>query len=105
MKCCRSPREPARNERAPVDLARRHFWKIAVENPGARHERLRETCGKETAQFVFAGLSGANMRHQVAFNCHDGNSRYSGVRYEHRFDLAGFDADAADLDLVIEASK
>ena len=45
------------------------------------------------------------MRHQVARDGDDGSSRHSGVRHEHRFDLGGFNPDAADLDLVIEASK
>jgi hypothetical protein len=76
-----------------------------VKSPGARNEGLGQSFDKETAQFIFAGLSGTDMRHQVAFNCNDGSSRYSGVRHEYRFDLGGFNPDATDLDLIIEASE
>src|SRR5262249_26773803 len=88
-KYCRAPRECACNKRPPVDLARRRSRKLAVKGPGARHQRLGETCGQESAQFVFAGLSGADMGHQVAIDGDDCSTRYTGGGHKHRVDLGG----------------
>ena len=106
-----APRRRRRGERSPVDLPARRQRQRLKYHEGGRNHVLRQTLLDEGAQLALRGRAARLLQDDVCGKAlapvrlsprRDDALAYGRVRREHGLYLAEFDAEATNLNLMVE---
>src|SRR6185436_2284041 len=90
-----------------IDLAAIEVWQVRAADEPSRDKADRKSLVEKPPQVVGRARYDPRPELGASATAAQGNGRFldGGVLAQHGFDLAGFDPEAAELDLVVEAPQ